>query len=252
MRVNYMLADCLFHHAGDICQEKTMRSEMNLSKSSVYGISQSMLELNIYQREQLESLDSAIQFIRNLSPNAHSGLRAAIKPYLEFRREIDRFLGQHFAHHCTQSCFQNRTSACCSRDGIITFWADVIINTDACDLNQLSRLDQAIRTPLDTRKCIYLGSHGCLWQVRPLVCAMFLCDDVQVSAFREHSQAAQQWDEFKRRAKRFRWPDRPVLFDQLERQCMAAGIDSPLMYLNSSPGLLQVKRKAGLNSATLP
>ena len=246
MRVDFMQADGLCQHAGQICQEKTRRSEMDLSKSSVYGISQSMLALNIYQREQLQSLDLAIQYIRNLSPNAHSGLRAAIKPYLDFRREVDSFLGQHFAHHCTQSCFRNRTSACCSRDGIITFWADVIINTDACDGNQLNRLDQAIKTPLDTRKCIYLGTHGCLWQVRPLVCAMFLCDAVQVTAFREHSEAAQQWEEFKRCAKKFRWPDRPVLFDQLERQSMAAGIDSPLMYLNSSPGLLHIKRKAGL------
>jgi hypothetical protein len=75
---------------------------------------------------------------------------------------------------------------------------------------------------------------------------MFLCEDVQVTAFRENGEAAQQWEEFKRCAKKFRWPDRPVLFDQLEKQSIAAGVDSPLMYLHSSPGLLDIKRKAGL------
>ena len=219
---------------------------MNLSKSSIYGISQRMFELNVYQREQLESLKSAIQFLRDLSPNAHSGFRSTIRPYLDFRKKLDDFLEQHFSRYCTQSCFQDRTSACCSRDGIITFWADVVINAEACDASQLRQLKLAIKNPLDARKCIYLGSHGCLWQVRPLVCAMFLCDEAQLRAFREDGVVGLQWEKFKLRAKQFRWPDRPVLFDQLEKQSMAAGIDSPLMYLNSSPGLLQVKRKAGL------
>jgi hypothetical protein len=46
--------------------------------------------------------------------------------------------------------------------------------------------------------------------------------------------------------KSFRWPDRPVLFDQLEQVFMAVGCRSPLMYINTSPGLLRIKQKAGL------
>jgi hypothetical protein len=48
----------------------------------------------------------------------------------------------------------------------------------------------------------------------------------------------------KQREKHFRWPDRPVLFDDLEKYFMAAGYSSPLMYLNNSPGLLRVKELA--------
>jgi hypothetical protein len=50
--------------------------------------------------------------------------------------------------------------------------------------------------------------------------------------------------EFKQREKHYRWPDRPVLFDDLEKYFMAAGYSSPLMYLNNSPGLLRVKELA--------
>ena len=78
---------------------------------------------------------------------------------------------------------------------------------------------------------------------------MFICDDAQAMAFEGNSETERQWERFKRQAKGFRWPDRSVLFDQLEKRCIANGVDSSLMYLHSSPGLLRVKRKAGL---TLP
>ena len=44
--------------------------------------------------------------------------------------------------------------------------------------------------------------------------------------------------------KRFTWPDRPVLFDDLEQYFMDAGCTSPHMYLHNSPGLLRVKQMA--------
>jgi hypothetical protein len=205
-----------------------------------------MLDLTPYQREQSDSLELAISYLKGLTPKDQDGLNAAIKSYLDFRVEVDAFLELNFSRYCTRSCYTTHTSACCSRDGIITFWADVLINANACDHQLLERLHHAIHHPLNRRKCIYLGPNGCLWRVRPLVCAMFLCDDALPKAFEDNPSAEQQWEAFQQRAKGFRWPDRPVLFDQLEKRCMAAGVDSPLMYLHSSPGLLRVKRRAGL------
>lgn len=205
-----------------------------------------MPDLTPYQHEQLCALELSISYLKGLTPKTRAQLNVLIEPYLDFRTELDAFLTVNFSRYCTRSCYTTQTSACCSRDGIITFWADVLINANASDGRQLERLRQAINNPLNRQKCIYLGPDGCLWRVRPLVCAMFLCDDALAMAFEGNSEAECQWEGFKHQAKGFRWPDRPVLFDQLEKRCIAAGVDSPLMYLHSSPGLLQVKRKAGL------
>jgi hypothetical protein len=40
-----------------------------------------------------------------------------------------------------------------------------------------------------------------------------------------------------------------TFFDELEQRFMAAGCRSPLMYLNTSPGLLNVKRRAAAAAA---
>ena len=205
-----------------------------------------MSDLTPYQHEQLESLELAISYLNSLTPNARAELTALIKPYLDFRVEADAFSKINFSRFCTHSCYSTQKSACCSKDGVITFWADLLINANASDSQQLERLRHAIGTPFFHQKCIYLGPDGCLWKVRPLVCAMFICDDALATAFDVSSEAERQWEGFNHRAKGFRWPDRPVLFDQLEKRCIAAGVDSSLMYLHSSPGLLRVKRKAGL------
>ena len=57
---------------------------------------------------------------------------------------------------------------------------------------------------------------------------------------------AQTWEELLRVRKRFTWPDRPVLFDHLEKVFLDLGYRSTLMHLNLSPGLLRIKRNAGL------
>ena len=36
-----------------------------------------------------------------------------------------------------------------------------------------------------------------------------------------------------------------MLFDDIEEWFLAAGYRSPLMYINTSPGLLRIKRRAG-------
>ncbi len=77
------------------------------------------------------------------------------------------------------------------------------------------------------------------------MCAMFLCDQVQQEVFPGERACEKRWDELKHRAQAFRWPDRPVvLFDRLETIFMERGCRSSLMYINTSPGLLRIKRQA--------
>jgi len=81
-----------------------------------------------------------------------------------------------------------------------------------------------------------------MWRVKPIVCEMFLCEQAKKEVFREKAWAEDAWEELKQRKKLYTWPDRPVLFDDLERYFMDAGYSSPLMYLHNSPGLLRVKQ----------
>ncbi|MGB6929034.1 MAG: hypothetical protein WBH05_07410, partial [Syntrophobacteria bacterium] len=55
-----------------------------------------------------------------------------------------------------------------------------------------------------------------------------------------------KWETFRQRERRYTWPTRPVLFDELEDYFIGAGFDSPLMYLHRSPGLLRLKAKHAL------
>jgi hypothetical protein len=196
--------------------------------------------MNAYQAEQLDALNqitNRIELLRSLQDEA-------IRPYLSFRRQLDEFSKRHFAAFCNRACFESRTSACCSKDGIITFWADVVINVAEADKHQIDDLFTAIENPLFAEKCIYLGENGCRWQVRPLGCALFLCDKVQEAVLARSPDLHRQWEAYRSTAKTFRWPDRPVLFDHLEQVFLEAGCRSPLMYINTSPGLLHIKQQA--------
>jgi hypothetical protein len=200
--------------------------------------------VNDYQKEQLQALDLVRHYLRRMEPAAVGRLASDIGPYLEFRSRLDLFTQTHMAGHCTAACFNSRTSACCSRDGIITFWADVVINAVHAGPERLDRMVSSIRNPLRTEKCIYLGDDGCLWKIRPLVCAMFVCHTIQNDVIDPDPHLSAQWQRYAAQAKSFRWPDRPILFDRLERVFMDLGCRSPLMYIHNSPGLMRVKRKA--------
>jgi hypothetical protein len=73
---------------------------------------------------------------------------------------------------------------------------------------------------------------------------MFLCEDARKTVFGKVLNAHAQWESLRRREKRYTWPDRPVLFDDLEDVFIQAGYDSSLMYFHNSPGLLKVKSQA--------
>ncbi len=202
--------------------------------------------MNDYQNEQWNALGQILDHIGSID-SIHSGeLSRAIQSYLQFRHELDKFLAQHFGRLCTQACFESQTSACCSKDGIITFWADLVITVYHSTREQIGDLTTSIQSPLYPHKCIYLGSHGCRWRIPPLGCALFLCDGVQTSVLEPRPDLGAQWEHYRAMGKSFRWPDRPVLFDRLEQVFMALGCRSPLMYINTSPGLLRIKQTAGL------
>ncbi len=199
-----------------------------------------------YRFEQLETLSLSRMYLKALPNGEKDKLRRMAADYLEFRRRVDRFLETHFGSVCDQSCYQSRLSACCSREGIITFFADVVINLLFSNENEIDGLTSALQRESEEFKCVYLSPAGCRWRIKPIVCQMFLCEPAKARVFRQQPEAAAEWLELERQRKNFTWPDRPVLFDMLEKYFIAMGCSSPLMYMHQSPGLLRVKQKAGI------
>lgn len=203
-------------------------------------------DMNDYQQEQLEALDIVRRGLARMDESQRSALRNEIRAYDHFRQVVNAFLQRHFSGVCTRLCYQSRTSACCSKDGIITFFADAVVNALHATPVQLDRMEEALQQVNSGHRCVYLTENGCIWAVRPVVCAMFLCDRAMETVFGDSPQAEGQWTELRRQEKTFKWPDRPVLFDHLEKVFLDMGCRSSLMHLNFSPGLLMVKKKAGL------
>ena len=200
--------------------------------------------MNDYQQEQWDALQMVVGQLRLLKTGERQELFREMAPYLAFRSEVDRFLDRHFSAHCTRSCYSNQLSACCSKDGIVAFWADVVVNVCCSSEAAIQKLFKALRSPFNENKCTYLQADGCCWQVRPLMCAMFLCEPAQEKVFAHDEECKAQWNALRNRAEVFRWPTRPVLFDRLETFFMERGCRSSLMFINTSPALLRIKRQA--------
>lgn len=204
--------------------------------------------MNTYNQEQLQTLQLVRKYLDGLTPRAFSELKSTLKEYLSFRNDLDTFLTRHFNDICTEQCFRSRLSACCSRKGIIAFFADVLVNAVMSDSEPLDRIEAVLSQPNPGFKCIFLGDEGCLWQVTPIVCAIFLCDSAKERVFEGNEELHKCWEALEEQKKRFTWPDRPVLFDDLEALFIDAGLRSPLMYLHDSPGLLRIKQLAGIDT----
>jgi hypothetical protein len=198
-----------------------------------------------YQQEQHEAILLAATHLDTLAPDHIEALKTATHEYRMFREDVDAFLNTHFASICTQNCFQSSLSACCSREGIITFFADIVINALFSASDERTLLLTVLQKPNAGPKCVYLGPQGCLWRIKPIVCQMFLCDAAKERVFSDHPSAKSAWTVLKKREKNFTWPDKKILFDDLETLFINAGYASSLMYLHNSPGLLRVKKRAG-------
>ena len=203
--------------------------------------------MSSYQKEQLETLNMVQRYLEAISKQEKQRLLSQISDYLAFRNTVDEFLGEHFENICTLKCYQSKVSACCSREGIVTFFADMVVNVLVSEASEIRALSEALIKPNAGFKCIYLDIHGCMWRVKPIICEMFLCDTAEKAVFSEKSPARKVWQQIKQREKQYRWPDQPVLFDELETYFIEAGFRSPLMYLHNSPGLLRIKKLAKTN-----
>ena len=202
--------------------------------------------MNDYQQEQLQALTVVRQGLEQMGSARCRELRHAAGDYLQFRKTVRRYLKRYFGQVCSQACYHSRTSACCSKDGIIVFFADVVVNALQSTPAQLERLEAVLQGVNPGHRCIYLQGDGCMWTLPPVVCAMFLCDRARQAVFAENPEAATAWTALREQARLYQWPDRPVLFDDLENVFIDLGYRSSLMHLNFSPGLLYVKKRAGL------
>ena len=204
------------------------------------------MPISPYQQEQHEAILLAAAHLDTLPPDRNEALKTASREYLMFRDDVDAFQSVYFATTCTQKCFQSSLSACCSREGIITFFADIVINALFSTSDERNLLLTVLQKPNTGPKCVYLGPQGCLWRIKPIVCQMFLCDAAMRRIFSEHPSAEPAWNDLKNREKQFTWPDKKILFDDLEAFFINAGYASSLMYLHNSPGLMRIKKRAGL------
>jgi hypothetical protein len=200
--------------------------------------------MSVYQKEQLAALQIVRQHLRILSPSDRQRLTDLTVEYRAYRQDVKAFLTTHLTGVCTQKCYQSRLSACCSKEGIITFFADVVINVLASSADQIGSLIRVLQVPNTGDKCIYLGPEGCRWQLKPIVCEMFICEQAQKQVLDPSPEVRKEWEALRELKKQFTWPDRPVLFDTIEARFIDAGYSSPLMYMHNSPGLLRVKQRA--------
>ena len=200
--------------------------------------------MNEYQKEQFDAFAMVSKQMEILPEISILQLKKQIEKYLVFREAVNIFLERHLGSICNKNCYQNRKSACCSKEGIVTFFADVVVNVLISKKKDIEGLMTVLNTENNGFKCIYLGKTGCMWKLKPIVCEMFLCQEAKSEVFENIPGTAGEWDKLKKKEKQFTWPDKPVLFDDIEEMFINAGINSPLMYLHNSPGLLRVKKMA--------
>ena len=199
--------------------------------------------MSSYQKEQVDALQMVREHLQALTEKERRALADLAHEYLVFRKNVAAFLSTHLSDVCTLKCYKNSLSACCSKEGIITFFADIVINVLVSSEEEIHSLFRVLTAANKGSRCVYLGPDGCLWHLKPIVCEMFVCKDAQKYIFNSTPEARQKWDELKQLQKRFTWPDRPVLFDVLEAVFIKAGYTSTLMYLHNSPGLLRLKQR---------
>ena len=205
-----------------------------------------MKEMSEYNQQQIEAILMVRGHLSGLSASRLRRLRQKMSSYLEFRKDLSSFQKTHLAELCSQKCFTSRTSACCGREGIITFFADVVINVLLSTDGEIDTLLEALQRDTGGSNCVYLNEAGCIWHCKPIVCEMFLCDHAKGHLLAKNDTLVSQWEKLRQRERFYTWPDRLVLFDKLEDFFIRDGFDSPLMYMHRSPGLLRLKAKHGV------
>jgi hypothetical protein len=199
-----------------------------------------------YNRRQEEVILVIRDHLVHLPGPEKRALRRSLEPYLEFRSETASFQDDHLSAACTLKCFHDGTSACCGREGILTFFADVVINVLLSTDVEVEALLSLLSRDRGGPNCVYLGEGGCAWNLKPVTCEMFLCNHAKKEILNRDISLGRRWEELRKREKSYTFPDRPVLFDGLEKLFLDAGIEDPMMYCHKSPGLLLLKKKHGV------
>ena len=199
------------------------------------------MTISSYNRDQLEAILMIRQFMGGLSRKQVSQIKRKMDSYLGFRADVAEFQERYFSSLCTEKCFTSQTSACCGREGIATFFADMVINLFLSSEQEIDSLLQTLINDPGGLNCVYLTDTGCIWRMKPIVCEMFLCQHARETVLGVNENLQSQWEKLCQREKRYTWPNRPVLFDDLEELFIKQGFDSPLMYCHHSPGLLRLK-----------
>ena len=205
-----------------------------------------MTTMSEYNQQQKEAILIVRNHLSHLPDSKLRWFKQRIRSYLKFRKVLSSFQDEHFADICSQKCFTSHTSACCGREGIITFFADVVVNVLLSTQEEIDVLLDTLDSDTGGLNCVYLNNTGCLWRAKPIVCEMFLCEHAKNLVLDSNNALKSQWEKFRLRERRYTWPSRVVLFDELEAYFIGAGCDSPLMYLHLSPGLLRLKARHGL------
>ena len=202
--------------------------------------------LSEYNEQQRQGILLVRRHLRSLPPRLRADIGEMIAPYLDFRERTARFQATCLAGLCSRACFADGTSACCGREGILTFFADMAVNAYLCGDGETEALLEALDGDRGGPNCVYLGEGGCRWRLKPVTCEMFLCDRARKELDRLGESVKEEWEGLRKEEKRFTLPVQPVLFDDLERLFMERGCDSPLMYCHRSPGLVRLKERHGV------
>ena len=176
---------------------------------------QAAMTMSEYNRDQLEAIRTVRHYLRSLSEPQIFELGKLTKPYLGFRADVVDFQKQHLIETCTQKCFASQTSGCCNREGIATFFADLVINILHSSDEEIDALIETLSRDRGGFKCVYLNRTGCLWRLKPIVCEMFLCEYAKEALLEKDNTLLWQWEKLRQREKEYTWPDRPVLFDEV-------------------------------------
>lgn len=200
------------------------------------------MDISEYNNDQLQAIRIIKSYIRDITQREFRSVIKMIKPYIDFRSSVAGFQKKYFSKICMKKCYKNGDSACCNSEGIAVFFSDLVINAFYSNNEELAIMESSLFQAKGT-KCVYLTDKGCLWRLKPIVCEMFLCDHVKKSISSESSNTLTCWNQLKAEEKKFTWPDKPILFDEIERLFIEKGFDSRLMYFHKSPGLLRLKSK---------
>lgn len=204
------------------------------------------------QREHLDTWITVRRACNTMGPEIIQELSASVSEYLTFRKSLQAFFDAHLKSYCQEKCFDTGRSACCGKDSIIVHFADMVIDVLLSNDAQIDLILAALATEPRGFSCAYLGPKGCLWKLTPIVCAMFLCEGLIDVRLKGKRGIEETWHRLQEQRNIFTWPDHPVLFDEIETRFLALGLQSPMMHYHFSPGLLRVKRNAGLITMAKP